>query len=97
MYSVKKIKFLGKGYKIKKISKLSVDFVFNRSHKTIIFFKNNFFKKIKKKKIHIKYTGYDLHNKIQQLTLGIRGVSHYTRRGLRISRQIIYKRRGKRV
>ena len=67
MYSIKKIKFLGKGYKLKKISTHSINFVFNRSHKTIIFFKNNFFKKIKKKKIHIKYIGYDVHNKIQQI------------------------------
>ena len=97
VYSFSKIRFLGKGYKIKKISKNSFVFVFNRAHLTLLFFKNNFFKKIKKRKILIKYLGYNISNKLQIVLKEVRKVSTYTRRGLRISRQVIYKRRGKRT
>ena len=39
-----KIKFSGKGYKIKKNSKQSLILLFNRSHTTILWWKNTFIK-----------------------------------------------------
>ena len=96
-YNFLKIKFAGKGYKIKKISKNSFLFVFNRAHQTILFFKNNFFKKIKKRKIYIKYVGFSTKCELPQILKKIRCISPYTKRGLRLAKQTIYKRRGKRT
>ncbi len=97
IYESLKIKFTGKGYKIKKVSTNSIVFVFNRAHLVLLYYKNIFFKKIKKRKIHIKYISFSLRNQIIPILKNIRYINTYTRRGLRISRQIIYKRRGKRT
>ena len=47
-YYIKKIKFVGKSYKIKKKKKI-LHTIFNKSHKEIFFWKNMILKKIKKK------------------------------------------------
>jgi len=97
LYNIQKIKFLGKGYKIKKISTNMFNFIFNRAHKTFLFFKNNIFKKIKKKKIHLKFSSQKLSTNLLTTIKNIRLINHYTRRGLRLSRLLIYKRKGKQV
>lgn len=53
--SSSKIKFTGKGYKIKKNNKESLILLFNRSHTTTLWWKNIFIKKLKKYKMYIKY------------------------------------------
>ena len=97
IYNNLKIKFTGKGYKIKKVSTNSFIFVFNRAHILLLYYKNIFLKKIKKRKIHMKYIGFLLKNQINPIFKEIRYVNTYTRRGLRLSKQVIYKRRGKRT
>ena len=88
-----KIKFAGKGYKIKKNSKESLILLFNRSHTTTMWWKNIFVKKLKKYKIFIKYN--PLNKKIVETILNIRPVNIFTKKGLRVARQILYKKKGK--
>lgn len=88
-----KIKFSGKGYKIKKNSKQSLILLFNRSHITIIWWKNIILKKLKKYKIYIKYNYKNL--PMVQTILNTRPVNIFTKKGLRNSRQILKKKKGK--
>lgn len=91
--SFSKIKFTGKGYKIKKSSKKSVILLFNRAHITIFWWNNFILKKLKKYKMYIKHT-----NKNRQAVralLGVRNINIFTKKGLRSSRQILYKKKGK--
>jgi hypothetical protein len=88
-----KIKFTGKGYKIKKNSKESLILLFNRSHTTTMWWKNLFIKKLKKYKIFIKYT--PINKKIIETILNIRPVNIFTKKGLRKARQLLYKKKGK--
>lgn len=88
-----KIKFSGKGYKIKKNSKQSLILLFNRSHTTILWWKNTFIKKIKKYKLYIKYN--NTNKTIIQTLLCIRPINIFTKKGLRTSRQILFKKKGK--
>lgn len=95
-YFFKKIKFKGKGFRIKFFKKIKlIKFYFGRSHKTFMFLK-----KIKRKKIN-KYK-FILYSIIRQKTLNvsikitkIKKINFYTLRGIRLSRQIIFKRKGK--
>ena len=94
-YIIKKIKFIGKSYRIKK-KKRSFFFEFNNSHIMVLIWKNLFIKKLKKTKIILKtvnsLTILQLSNKI----INIRFISPFTRRGLKLSRQAIQKKIGKR-
>jgi len=88
-----KIKFTGKGYKIKKNNKHNMMLLFNRAHITNVFFKNMFLKKLKKYKIYIQYTNGC--TKIINTILNIRNINIFTKKGLRKSRQILLKKKGK--
>ena len=88
-----KIKFTGKGYKIKKSSKESLILLFNRSHTTTLWWRNIFLKKLKKYKIYIKYN--PLNKKIINTLINIRPVNIFTKKGLRNARQILLKKKGK--
>jgi hypothetical protein len=88
-----KIKFSGKGYKIKKNTKQSIILLFNRSHTTTLWWSGVFLKKLKKYKMYLKYNKTD--SKIINLILGIRPISIFTKKGLRSARQIILKKKGK--
>lgn len=91
-----KIKFKGKGYKIEFFrKKKTINFLFGNSHKSIILYKNLKIKKIKKYKL-ILYKN-NLHNlkKTINKIINIRKINDFTNRGLRKSRQIIIKRKGK--
>ena len=92
LYNFCKIKFTGKGYKIKKKKNL-FSFLFNRSHRTKIWFFGFFFKKFKKYKIYIQ-SSQKLYKSIND-TLKIRYVNIFTKRGLRLVRQKIFKKKGK--
>jgi hypothetical protein len=87
-----KIKFMGKGYKIKKNADNNMFLLFNRSHITNIWYKNIFVKKYKKYKIYIKHV---CAMAAIQTILNVRPVNIFTKKGLRSSRQIIYKKKGK--
>ena len=88
-----KIKFSGKGYKIKKDSNSSVVLLFNRSHTTKIWWRNLFLKKLKKYKLYINYTkkNREIINKV----LSVRYCNIFTKKGLRKSRQVFLKKKGK--
>ena len=88
-----KIKFFGKGFKIKKNSTSNMLLLFNRAHITNIFWKNLFIKKIKKYKMYVYYTNHNL-NLINDI-LKIRYINMFTKKGLRRTRQIILKKKSK--
>lgn len=92
----KKIKFSGKGYKIKKsIKKKNIKFYFNRSHPVIYFFKKKIFKKIRKSKFLIKMVNIvKLSYSIEKI-LKIRHINLYTQKGLKLSRKINLKKASK--
>lgn len=92
-YYFTKIKFAGKGYKIKKNNVKNMLLLFNRAHITNIWWRNLIVKKLKKYKIYIRYTGID--NKIIKTILSVRNINIFTKKGLRKSKQILFKKKGK--
>lgn len=91
-----KIKFKGKGFRIKFYKKIKlVKFFFGKSHKTFYLFKNIKIKKINKYKFIILSLNKKKVNDISNNITKIKNINVYTLRGLRLSRQIINKRKGK--
>ena len=95
-YIFKKIKFKGKGFRIKSFKKIKLTkFYFGRSHKTFVFLK-----KIKKIRINkykfmlLSINKKKITNLSKKITL-IKKINIYTLRGLRLSKQTIFKRKGK--
>lgn len=88
-----KIKFSGKGYKIKKNSQQSLVLLFNRSHTTVIWWSNLVLRKLKKYKIYLKYDNKN--RNIVHTMLNVRPVNVFTKKGLRLSRQVLFKKKGK--
>jgi len=92
----KKIKFSGKGYKIKKSNKKKyIKLFFNKSHFTIYAFKKEFLKKIRKTKFLVKNSNFMKLNKHAELLVSIRRSNLYTGKGLRLSRTVIFKKASK--
>ena len=96
IYFFIKIKFKGKGFKIKFNKKLKlIKFFFGRSHITYYVLKKIKLKKITKYKFILKSLNLSkLRKKASDITY-IKPVNLYTLRGIRISRQTIKKRKGK--
>lgn len=88
-----KIKFAGKGYKIKKNTKNSFVLLFNRAHTTTIWWRDIFVKKLKKYKMYIKYT--TANKNFIKTIIDVRPINIFTKKGLRQSRQILLKKKGK--
>ena len=95
-YFFNKIKFKGKGFRIKFFKKIKlIKFYFGRSHKTFVLLN-----KIKRKRIN-KYKflliGLNKTNVVNNVVkvVKIKPINIYTLRGLRCSKQIIFKRKGK--
>lgn len=88
-----KIKFTGKGYKIKKNTKHSLILLFNRAHITTIWWKNIFVYKLKKYKIYTRYT--NMNKNFINTLISVRHINIFTKKGLRKSRQILFKKKGK--
>lgn len=96
LYFFNKIKFKGKGFRMRFLKKNKfVKFFFGRSHKTFIWFKKIMMKKINKYKFVLK--GLNKNNVIwnSNLVTKIKPLNMYTLRGLRKTRQTIFKRKGK--
>lgn len=92
----KKIKFKGKGFRMRFFKKNKfIKFFFGKSHKTFILFKKIIMKKINKYKFTLKGIDKKKLILISSQPVKIRPFNVYTLRGLRLSRQIIYKRKGK--
>lgn len=90
-----KIKFKGKGFKLKKTIKKQYKFFFGHSH-FIIFFNNNLImKKYNKQKHLIISTKKKKLKKLLNFFLKIKPISWYTKRGLKLNKQIVQKRDGK--
>lgn len=87
----KKIKYLGKGFKLKKNDKI-ITLLLNKSHNIYCYAIDSLNKKVSKNKIILIFQKYnnDLHNLILCKPLSI-----YTKRGLRLARQKILKKKGK--
>lgn len=94
-YVFTKIRFAGKGYKIRKKSVHSMILIFNRAHITVIWWRNIILKKIKKNKFYVKLTPKTL-NFINTI-LKVRHINIFTKKGLRTSRQILFKKKGKKT
>jgi ribosomal protein L6P/L9E len=95
-YFFEKIKFKGKGFRLKlKKSKKIIKFFFGHSHINIIFLKNLVLKKTNKYKFTIKSTNPILLKIVARKICGVKPVNVYTNRGIRTGRQIIFKRKGK--
>lgn len=96
IYFYSKIKFKGKGFRIKFFKKIKIlKFYFGKSHKTFLFLKKINKKKINKYKFIISGLNKTKINLIKKIICNIKPINVYTLRGLRLSRQIIFKRKGK--
>lgn len=96
MYFFNKIKFKGKGFRIRFFKKLRlVKFFFGKSHKSYIFYKKTIVKRINKYKFLIKNINKSVLMRNKKMTTNIRPMNLYTLRGIRCTRQIIGKRKGK--
>lgn len=91
---ISKIKFKGKGYKfIKQQNKLTL--YFNHSHITeAIFINTKFYRQKKYKFLLLNKNALNLKIIVNKI-LHARSINKYTKRGLRISRTYLYKRKGK--
>ena len=78
--------------KIKKNSSRSMILLFNRSHITTMWWKNVVLKKLKKYKMYIKHIN---NPEVVKLILKIRPINIFTKKGLRKSRQVLLKKKGK--
>lgn len=91
VYKFIKIKFTGKGYKIKKTSSNSIILLFNRAHITVLWWNNIVIRRLKKYKLYIKYINTTAATSI----VNVRPINIFTKKGLRQSRQIFLKKKGK--
>jgi len=89
-----KIYFLGKGFKLKKF-KNTTYFNFNYSHINLLVTKKTIIKKIQKNKLLIFSKNLTNLNSLSNLIVSIKKINPYTKRGLRKTKQIIYKKRNK--
>lgn len=89
-----KIYFIGKGFKLKKF-KTSLYFNFNTSHINFILLKKLIIKKIQKKKLLIFSKNLNYLKQINKTIINIKKINPYTKRGLRKTKQIIYKKKNK--
>lgn len=95
-YFFEKIKFTGKGYRIAfRKKKKIIKFYFGHSHDTIMFFRSILIKKPHKYKFLILKNSLKKIQALNKLILSIKPINIYTNRGLRNSRQILAKRKGK--
>jgi len=95
-YYFLKIKFKGKGYKIGFYKKIKIiNFYFGKSHKSIFLYNNLRIKKLSKYKFIVFSSNYNYLKKVGLKIINIKKINEYTNRGLRLSRQIIIKRKGK--
>jgi hypothetical protein len=92
----RKLKFTGKGYKVKKSRlKKSFKLYFGRSHRQYLFSGGLRFKKLSKYRLFLISNNKKKLNRIMWLTLSARPLNKFTKRGLRCTRQFILKRPGK--
>jgi ribosomal protein L6P/L9E len=97
-YFFTKIKFTGKGYRIAfRKKKKIINFYFGHSHNTIVVFRSVLLKKPHKYKFLIFSNSKRKLNFLNEMILNIKPINIFTKRGLRNSRQTIFKRTGKKA
>lgn len=89
-----KIYFIGKGFKIKKI-KNNTYLNFNYSHMNLLINQKNIIKKIQKNKLLIFGKNINEFKKSLNYIINIKKLNKYTIRGLRATKQIVYKKKRK--
>nr|QBI37884.1 Ymf60 [Tetrahymena rostrata]QGS65261.1 Ymf60 [Tetrahymena rostrata] len=89
-----KIKFTGKGFKLKKKSE-NLFLFFNRAHKCFFIGNNIILKRLSKNKVLLLKNNYKHLTKDSVLVRKIRANNIFTKRGLRFARQTIFKKKGK--
>lgn len=97
-WNFKKFKYHGKGYKIKKFNKLSkITFRFGKSHWTKVIYNRKLLlvKRTKKNAYCCITIKNNLFINFKTLIRQIKGVNKYTKRGVRLTRQLLKKRFGK--
>jgi hypothetical protein len=96
IYEFVKIKFKGKGFKIGFYKNKNImNFFFGASHINTFLIKNMLIKKINKYKFILRSTNIVELNNLSKQIVKIRKINYYTLRGLRKSRQILIKRKGR--
>lgn len=91
-----KIKFVGKGFRIQSFrNKKLMNFTFGHSHKMYMHLPLTFFKRISKQKYFFKMKRIELKNYLINKFKEVKPINKYTLRGLRITRTIITKRKGR--
>lgn len=95
LFFFKKLIFKGKGFKIKKINSNLIVFFFGHSHLKLFYNKNFIIKKYLKNKYLFFSTNLKKLKLISTFLLTIKKISWYTKRGLRLKKQIVQKRSGK--
>jgi len=95
-YFFKKIKFKGKGFrlKIKKQRKIC-KFLFGHSHIMLFYFKNVKIQKCSKYKFNLKSVNKTVIRKTTLSIVNVKSNNVYTNRGIREGRQIVIRRKGK--
>lgn len=92
----KKFKFIGKGYKIKKVKlKKSFQLYFGYSHKIFLISGGCQLRKLTKYKLFLITNNYKKIYKIRLIIKNIRKLNFFTKRGLRAMKQKVFKRPGK--
>jgi hypothetical protein len=90
-----KVRFSGKGYKlVKRLTRISL--YLNTSHTQWLFLFKSFIVRIQKQKYLLIGTNSTSLWKIVKLLVNSRPLNIYTKRGLRLSRQEVFKKIGKR-
>jgi len=91
-----KIKFNGKGFKITfKRKKKFLNFMFGHSHMKVMFLKNTWIRRLTKYKYILKSKNIHKLKQTARTIAKVRSLNIYTKRGLRRTRQFVFKRRGK--
>jgi hypothetical protein len=90
----KKIIFSGKGFKIRKKQNFIFLF-FNRAHASLLICNSLIAKKIHKHKMLFFFKNEIIYKNTLKFLIDIRPANIFTKRGLRFSRQMMWKRKGK--
>jgi hypothetical protein len=97
VYFYKKFKFKSKGLKIKKKKRTILKFFFWLSHINLAKIKNCKIRRIGKQKYIFLNSNWIYLKKICNIMQNVRPNDLFTKKGIRFGRQIILKKRGKKV
>lgn len=96
-YFMRKIVFFGKGFKIKKFKNKTLNLFFNKSHINFIRWNSIIVKKLKKTKIVMCSSNHSYIIEGSKSIVSSRPLNIFTKKGLRLSRQLIFKKVGKKT